>query len=87
MKKRIHQNNEEASRNQTLQQESHERDNKPLGCLPCTILGIILKMDMGEMQTNKPKDKKVDSIALCFISERRDTLYVSRRTSASRMMY
>ena len=58
-KKRVPQTNKKTSRNQTLQQKSHQR-NKQLSCPPCKILGTILKMDMGRTQTNGSEDKKVD---------------------------
>ena len=44
--KRVSQKNEKASRNQALQQKSNQR-NKHLGCLPCKILGTILKNKQG----------------------------------------
>ena len=41
MKKRVSQANEKTSRNQTVLQESHQKDKYP-GCSPCNILGTIL---------------------------------------------
>ena len=43
------------SRNQTLQQKSHQR-NKHLDCSPCKILRTILKMDKERNQTNGLND-------------------------------
>ena len=45
--------------NQARQQKSHQRD-KQLGSLSHKIVRIILKMDKGDTQTNKLKDKKSD---------------------------
>ena len=42
--KRVYQKNEKTTRNQTVSKKSHPRD-KHLGCPPCKILGIILKVD------------------------------------------
>ena len=40
-----------------------QQNNKTnqLGCLPCKVLYIILKMDKRETHTNKPKKKTLDT--------------------------
>ena len=65
-KKRIAQTSEKISRNQTLQQNFHQRD-KHLGSPPCKILGTSLLMDKGRTQINELKDKEVDDDAQGFV--------------------
>ena len=57
IRKDVNRKNENATRNQGLQQESHQCD-KHLSNPSCKILGIILKMNN---QTNSPKYKIDDS--------------------------
>ena len=46
------------SRNEALQQKSHQRNKRP-GSLPCKVLRTILKMDKTGTQTNRPNDKEI----------------------------
>ena len=59
-KKRLSQSNEKTSQNQTLQQESHQKD-KQLGSPHCKILRTILEMDKRRTSTNGPEDKKANN--------------------------
>ena len=61
--------NEKTSRNQALQQKSHQR-GKHLGSPPCKILVTILKMDERGTQTNGPENKKIDDDTQGLTSER-----------------
>ena len=67
-KKRVLLKSKETSGNQTLQQESHQR-NKHLGISFCNILGTILRRDENETQTNGANDKKFNDYAQAFIFE------------------
>ena len=79
MKERISQTNVKFSRNQALQQKSHQR-GKYQGSCPCKILGTLLKMVKGKRQANGPENKKIEDNAQGFISERCiDRLYVQRK--------
>ena len=57
-----------ATRNQALQQKSHQRD-KHLGSHPCKVVGTILNKDKGEIQIEIPT-KKIDVEAESFTSAR-----------------
>ena len=63
-----------------LQQESHQR-NKLLGYPPNEVLETIPKIDDGDTQSYRPKDKNVDDEAQVITSERwhRQTLCVRKR--------
>ena len=50
-------NNKKTSRNQALQQKSHQKD-KHLSRPPCKVIWTILKMSKGENHSNGPKDKE-----------------------------
>ena len=80
--KRIPQMNEKTYRNQARQQTSHQRD-KHLGSRPCKILRTILKMKKGRIQTNRPKDKKVDDYAQGLTSKRWQTAVYLKRGGLS----
>ena len=60
--KRVSQENEKTTRNETTWQKSHQRD-KYLGCLPRKMLGIILKVDERRTSTNWPQKKKTHNDA------------------------
>ena len=60
--KRIVQENEKTSRNQTTEQTSYQRDEY-LGCLPCMILGIILEVNEGRTLSNEPENQKTHDYA------------------------
>ena len=55
--KRIFQESDKTTRNQTISQKSHQKD-KHLCCLLSKILGTILKVDERRTSTNGPKNKK-----------------------------
>ena len=59
--KRIPQENEKITRNQTISQKSHQR-NKYLGCPPRKVLGNILKVDK-RTSTNEPENEKTHNDA------------------------
>ena len=60
--KEMKKKNEKTSRNECLQQKSHQSD-KYLGSSPSNILRTIPKMDKRETQTNEPKGKEIDDNA------------------------
>ena len=70
--KRVSQTNEKTSRNQTLQQESNQRD-KHLAGLPCKILEIDTWRTIG------PEDKKFNDDAQGLTPERWHRLFVSKK--------
>ena len=73
--KRVSQESEKTTRNQTTWQKSHQRD-KYLGCPPRKILGMILKEDEGITSTNaKLMTMNKDLLPRDDI----DRLYVSRK--------
>ena len=55
--KRVSQENEKTTPNQTIWQKSHQRD-KNLGCPTRKILGTILEVDEERTLTNEPENKK-----------------------------
>ena len=78
IKKRISQEKEKTTRNQTIQQKSHYRD-KNLGCHPSKILGNILKVDEGKTSTNGLENKKTIDDTWGLTSQRWHRIYVSRK--------
>ena len=75
--KRVHQENEETSENQTIEQKSNPRD-KHRGCPPCQILGTILEEDERTSAKGPENRKTHDIISLrwrrltvCFKNRRR----------------
>ena len=56
--KRIPQENKKITRNQTMWQNSHQRD-KHLGCPSRGIHQTILKVDERRTFTNRPENKKI----------------------------
>ena len=72
----VHQKNEKTSRNQALQQNSHQ-SYEQLDISFCEIFMTILKMDKEETQTNIPKDKKILMASHPRVDIER--LYVSRK--------
>ena len=56
LKKRITQENEKTTRNQTIKHRFHQR-NKHLSYSPCKILWIILEVDEGKLSKNGPKEQ------------------------------
>ena len=78
-KKRVPQKNEKVSRDQALQQKSHQR-SKHLGSFPYKILGAILKIDKKGTQTNGPEDKKFMTMhQALYQRDDINRLYVSRK--------
>ena len=73
-KKRLPLTKEKTSRNQALQRNLTK--DKQLGCPPCRLLRIILKIDREWTQTNGPEDKKVDDDTQSFTIGRWHRLYV-----------
>ena len=61
--------NEKNSAYQTLLQKFHQR-NKYMGCHPFKIVGTILKMNKGVIETNGPNDNKIDAYEQGLTSER-----------------
>ena len=68
-KTRVPQKNDKTPWNKVLKQKSHQSD-KHLGSPHCKIFRTIFKTDKGGIQTNGPKDKKVDDYEQSFTSER-----------------
>ena len=54
--------NEEATWKQTMQPKFHKRDEH-LGCLPCKILGSIVKINRDRTQITGSHDNKIDDNA------------------------
>ena len=52
--------NKKTSQNQTLQEESHQRNKQFLGSFSCKILRTLLKMDKRRTKKNELEDKKAD---------------------------
>ena len=69
------------NRNETQQQKSHEK-NKHQSSYPRKILGTLLKMDKGRIQTDELKNKEIDDEMHKVLHSRGDIsrLYMSRKS-------
>ena len=68
-KKEIPQKNKKTSQIQVLKQKSHER-NKHMGSHLYEILGTIVNIAKGGIQTNRPQNKEIDNDVQGFIPNR-----------------
>ena len=67
--KKVSQENKKTTQNQIMSQKSHQR-SKHLGCFPCQMLRMILKVNKGRTSTNLPENKKTNNDAWSLTSER-----------------
>ena len=76
--KRVSQENEKTTRNQTIEKKVHQRD-KHQPCPPRKILGIIFNAEKGRTSTNGSENKKTHDNAQGLTSQRWHEQTVSRK--------